>query len=43
VKIACLVQEKLETAPSLSDIQILKGIRGGCDEEAVRVMAVSPK
>jgi len=28
---------------ALNDIVVLKGIGGGCDEEAVRVVAKSPK
>jgi TonB family protein len=37
------VQFVVQKDGSLSDIQVLKGIGGGCDEEAVRVIAASPK
>ena len=33
----------IERDGSLSDIEVIKGIGGGCDEEAVRVLAMSPK
>jgi len=32
----------VETDGKLSDIKVLKGIGGGCDEEAVRVLTLSP-
>ncbi|MBK0382127.1 TonB family protein [Pedobacter sp. SD-b] len=33
----------VEKDGSLNDIKIARGIGGGCDEEAVRVLAISPK
>ena len=33
----------VEKDGSLSDIKVARGIGGGCDEEAVRVIAISPK
>jgi protein TonB len=33
----------VEKDGSLGDIQVIKGIGGGCDEEAVRVVKASPK
>lgn len=33
----------VEKDGSLTDIKVLRGIGGGCDEEAVRVMKTSPK
>jgi protein TonB len=33
----------VEKDGSLTDIKVLRGIGGGCDEEAVRVMNTSPK
>jgi len=33
----------VEKDGSLTDIKIVRGIGGGCDEEAVRVMKMSPK
>lgn len=33
----------VETDGSLSEIKVLKGIGGGCDEEAVRVLKNSPQ
>jgi TonB family protein len=37
------VQFVVQEDGSISDVEILKGIGGGCDEEAVRVIANSPK
>lgn len=37
------VQFIVDNDGSLSDIQIIKGIGGGCDEEAARVLAQAPK
>jgi protein TonB len=37
------VQFVVQEDGSISDVEILKGIGGGCDEEAVRVIAASPK
>ena len=33
----------IEKNGSISNIQVLKGIGGGCDEEAVRVIRLMPK
>ena len=33
----------VERDGSLTDIKVLRGIGGGCDEEAVRVISASPK
>lgn len=33
----------VEKDGSLTDIKVVRGIGGGCDEEAVRVMKLSPK
>ena len=38
-----LVQFVVEKDGSLSDMKILRGIGGGCDEETVRVLQLSPK
>ena len=37
------VQFVVEKDGSLTDIQVVKGIGGGCDEEAVRVLSMAPK
>jgi periplasmic protein TonB len=37
------VQFIVEKDGSISDVQTIKGIGGGCDEEAVRVLQTSPK
>jgi protein TonB len=37
------VQFIVNTDGSLSDITVVKGIGGGCDEEAIRVMKMSPR
>ncbi|MDP4227742.1 MAG: energy transducer TonB [Bacteroidota bacterium] len=33
----------INTDGELSDIQVLRGIGGGCDEEAIRVVKLMPK
>lgn len=33
----------IETDGSVSDVRLVKGIRGGCDEEALRVVKMMPK
>ncbi len=33
----------IEKDGSISDIKVLKGIGGGCDEEAIRVLSIIPK
>ena len=37
------VQFVVEKDGSLTNIKVLKGINGGCDQEAIRVMEISPK
>ena len=37
------VQFVVEKDGSLTDIQVIKGIGGGCDEETVRVIGEAPK
>jgi periplasmic protein TonB len=37
------VQFIVEKDGTMTDVQAIKGIGGGCDEEAIRVVATSPK
>jgi TonB family protein len=38
-----IVSFSVDVEGSLSDIKVLKGIGGGCDEEVIRVLKLSPK
>ncbi|MEN8225218.1 MAG: energy transducer TonB, partial [Bacteroidota bacterium] len=33
----------VETDGSITDVKVLRGIGGGCDEEAIRVVSTMPK